>query len=155
MKDKSELGQKYFAAKEPEETASILLDKSESFFNTMRANAYLDKLHNMWLSYYGAYNNDIGTGHEISFTGEQGELVQLPVNHFRNLARHIYNMITANRPIMDARAVNSDYKSLSQTHLANGILDYYMREKGLEECITRAVEMSIILGAGFIKMGLR
>jgi hypothetical protein len=53
---------------------------------------------------------------------------------------------------MEARAINSDYKSIAQTYLANGILDYYMREKNLESSLKTAVEMAIVLGAGFIKM---
>lgn len=142
----------YFAAQEPEKTASNLLKKSQTFFNTLNSNAYLSKLRDMYRFYYGNFNGDGNDAHEISFTGEQGELVRLPVNHFRNLARHMYNMITANRPTLEARAINSDYKSLSQTYLANGILDYYMREKGLEDKLYDAVEMSIILGAAYLKM---
>lgn len=142
----------YFAAQEPEKTASNLLKKSETFFNVLNSNAYLSKLRDMYRFYYGHFNGDANDSHEISFTGEQGELVKLPVNHFRNLARHMYNLITANRPTLEARAVNSDYKSLSQTYLANGILDYYMREKGLEDKIYDAVEMSVVLGAAFLKM---
>jgi hypothetical protein len=61
-------------------------------------------------------------------------------------------MITSNRPIMDARAINTDYKSLAQTYLANGILDYYMREKHLEIALKKAVEMAIVMGSGFIKL---
>lgn len=142
----------YFAARPANEVASAALDKAQSFFNLLRANAYLEKLQRMWRAYHGAYENDLGFGHRVNFSGEQGELVQLPVNHFRNLARHVLVMITANRPIMDARAVNTDYKSLAQAHLANGILDYYMREKGLEKCLSRAVEYAIVLGSGFIKL---
>ena len=142
----------YFAAKQSKDTAGILLTKAESFFNILRANAYLEKLNRMWRAYHGAYNDDAGYGHKLDFTGEQGELVNLPVNHFRNLAQHIYVMITANRPIMEARAINTDYKSLAQTYLANGILDYYMREKRLEECLKKAVETSIVLGAGYVKL---
>ena len=56
----------------------------------------------MWRAYNGAYLNDyIGYGHRVNFTGEQGELVQIPINHFRNLAQHIYVMITSSRPTMD------------------------------------------------------
>lgn len=142
----------YFAAKKAEETASILLNKSYSFYNYLNANAYLQKMQKMWRAYHGAYADDMGFGHQVSFTGEQGELVQLPVNHFRNIARHIFNMITTNRPTMEARAINTDYKSLAQTYLANGILDYYMREKKLEDCLKKAAEMAIVLGAGFIKL---
>jgi len=142
----------YFAAKEPEQVAGILLGKSDSFFNLLRANAYLDKIANMWSAYHGDFGGNARGNHQVGFTGEQGELVSLPVNHFRNIAQHIYVMITANRPIMEARAVNTDYKSLSQAYLANGILDYYMREKGLEDCLKTAAEMAVVLGSGFIKM---
>lgn len=142
----------YFAGMEAEKTASILLRRAQSFYTVMTSNAYIDKLRKMWRAYYGAYANDVGNGHQVSFTGEQGELTILPVNHFRNLASHMLVMVTSSRPTMEARAINTDYKSLAQTYLANGILDYYMREKRLEECLKKAVEMAIILGAGFIKM---
>lgn len=142
----------YFAAKPGNETANILLDKAKSFYNFMEANAYMVKLRNMWRAYHGAYGDYMGYGHRTEFTGEQGELVMLPVNHFRNIAQHMLNMVCASRPVMDARAVNTDYKSLAQTYLANGILDYYMREKHLEDAFKKAVEYAIVLGAGFIKM---
>lgn len=140
----------YFAVKEPNETASILLHKAFSFFNDMTKNNYLDKLRLMWKAYHGIYMD--GADHEIAFTGEQGELQFVAVNHFRNIARNIYTMITSSRPIMDARAINTDYKSLSQANLANGILDYYMREKNLETVLKAATEIAIPLGAGFVKL---
>lgn len=142
----------YFAAKKAEDTAAILLERSDSFFNILRSNAYLEKLSKSWSFYHGNFDRSVGYGHSVGFAGEQGELVTFPVNHFRNLAQHIYVMITSNRPIMEARAINTDYKSLAQTHLANGILEYYMREKRLEECIKKAAELSIVLGAGFVKL---
>src|ERR1041385_3006770 len=142
----------YFASLEPEKTAGILIDKAQSFFNILRANAYLEKLAQMWRFYHGAYGDYVGFGHQVNFTGEQGELVHFPVNHFRNIAQHYLNMICANRPVMEARAINTDYKSLAQTYLANGILDYYLREKGLEQCLKKAVELAIVMGAGYVKL---
>ena len=99
---------KYFAARESEQTAKALLDKSRTFFNVLESNQYLDKIQDMFRFYYGNFTED--DSHEITFTGEQGELVRLPINLFRNLARNIHGMITANRPVLEARAVNSDYK---------------------------------------------
>jgi hypothetical protein len=144
----------YFASKDPKETAGILLDKSTSFYNVLQNNEYLNKLERMWAMYHGADldRTNMTTGHRITFGGEQGEIVNLKINHFRNLAQHIFNMITSNRPTMEARAVNTDYKSLAQTQLANGILDYYMRDKRLEDYLKKAVEMAIVMGSGFIKM---
>lgn len=142
----------YFAAKEAKDAASILMGKSKSFFSVLETNFYLEKLARMWRAYHGCFDVSVGGGHQISFTGEQEELASLHINHFRNLAQHIYVMITAQRPIMEARAINSDYKSIAQTYLANSILEYYMREKHLESALKTAVEMAVVLGAGFIKM---
>lgn len=142
---------KYFAQKDAKELASCCLEKSDTFFKILNRNTYINKMRRMWRFYHGIFG-DVSGDHQVNFTGEQGELVTLPVNHFRNLAQHIYTMITTNRPVMEARSVNTDYKSLSQTYLANGILDYYMREKGLENVLKRACEMSIVMGAAFVKM---
>lgn len=143
----------YFAADTAENLASNCLNKAGSFYNTQQSNYYLDNIIKMWRYYHGIFGSGYTNGsHEIGFGGEEGELAQLPVNHFRNIAQHMLNMITANRPTMEPRSVNTDAKSLSQTYLADGILDYYMREKNLEDYIQRATEMAIVLGTSYIRM---
>lgn len=142
----------YFAAKEPNQTAEILLDKANVWFNHLHMNGYLDKIKEMWMAYHGAYYANAVDGHKVVFGGEQGELAQLAVNHLRNIAEHMLVMVTANRPSMQARATNTDYKSLVQTRLANDLLDYYMREKRLEKYLKTAVEYSIVMASGYVKM---
>jgi hypothetical protein len=46
-------------------------------------------------------------------------------------------MTTANRPALETRAINTDYKSQVQTKLGNGLLDYYMREANMESFLQR------------------
>ncbi len=145
-------GSTYFAARSADETVSVLLAKAQAWFHNLDTSGYLDKLREMWAAYHGAYYSTVQNGHKISFSGEQGELANLPVNHLRNIAQNILVMITATRPSMEARAVNTDNKSLIQTRLANGLLDYYMREKRLERYLKTAVEYAIVLGSGYIKM---
>ncbi len=144
--------EEYFAAKDSTDTARIVLEKANKWFHTLDVNGYLDKLKEAWAAYHGAYYTDAGSGHRITFSGEQGEMTNLPVNHYRNICRHTLTMVTASRPAMQARATNTDYKSLVQTKLANGLLDYYMREKRLEDFLHRAIEQAIVFGSGYIKM---
>lgn len=143
----------YFASDTAENLASNCMAKASSFYNTLRSNYYLDTVIKMWRFYHGIFGDGFtGGSHEVMFTGTEGELTQLPVNHFANIAKHMINMITANRPTMEPRSVNTDAKSLSQTYLADGILDYYMREKKLEDYIQRATEMAVVLGTSYIRM---
>jgi hypothetical protein len=143
---------KYFAAQPAEDAVPVLRRRADDWFETLTNNNYLDKIKRCWLAYHGAYFDDIGGGHSITFGGEQGELSHLPINHFRNLAQHILVMVTANRPSFQARSTNTDYKSLVQTNLANSLLEYYVREKRLEKNLRLAVEYAIVMGSGFIKM---
>jgi hypothetical protein len=140
---------KYFAAKEPKKVMNTVLARGVSFYKTMQDNNWKDKLGDMYRAYHGQQTT---LDHEITISGDQGELLEIPVNHFRNIARNMYGMITSTRPAMDVLATNTDYKSLAQTTLASGILEYYMREKKLEEAFLRAVEQSIILGVGYVKL---
>jgi hypothetical protein len=142
----------YFAAKPSEEAAEIFLKKADMWFKGLDTNGYLDKLRTMYSAYHGNYYESNDGSHKISFGGEQGELTNIAVNHLRNVARHMLQMVTSTRPSLQARATNTDYKSLVQTKLANGLLDYYMREKRLEEYVKIAVEYAIVFGSGYIKM---
>lgn len=143
---------KYFAAQEPDKCAAIMLEKMEMWGSNLESNGYLDKLRMSWSAYHGAYYTDVTSGHQVSFSGAAGEIVNLPVNHLRNIADHIHIMTCSSRPTMEARATNTDAKSLSQAYLANGLLDYYMREKRMEVYLKRAVQYAIVLGTGYIKM---
>ena len=142
----------YFAQQDADKRAAILLDRATSWYQTLESSGYKEKLKTMWCAYHGTYFDSNDYSHSITFGGEQGELVQIAVNHLRNIAQHMLNMITGSRPMMQARSINTDYKSLVQTKLANGLLDYYMRDHRLEEYLKTAVEMSIVLGSGYIKM---
>jgi len=143
----------YYAADSAEKAVGYLTKKSSNWFNHLYHNRYLEKIRKSWMSYHGAYfSNDGGSGHEIVFGGEQGELVNMAVNHYQNIAKHMLVMVTSNRPAFQPKATNTDHKTQVQTFLAHGILEYYMREKRLERFLKRAVEYAIVLGSGFIKM---
>ncbi len=142
---------KYFAAKSGEETAAIVLDRCNNWFQSLDRNGYLEKLRTMWAAYHGTQYNNFADSHQINFGGEQGELSEININNIRNIANTIISMVTATRPSMQAKAINTDYKSLVQTKLANGLLDYYMRDKRLEKYLRKAVEYSVVMGAGYIK----
>jgi hypothetical protein len=143
----------YFAMKPAQALAANCMAKAASFYNNLSSNEYLDLLRRQYYAYHNLDGDGFtGGSHQIGFTGKEGELVKFNVNHYRNIAQHILQMITATRPTMEATAVNTDYKSITQAYLANSILEYYMREKSLESCIRRVTEMAVVLGAGFIRM---
>ncbi len=140
---------KYFAQEDSDKLVAFLEGKSGRWFTNSVNVGYFQKIRSSWEAYYGVYYNN---SHSIGFAGEQGELVNIAINHFRNIGEHTVRMICANRPTFQARASNTDAKSQIQTNLANGLLEYYMREKKLERVLKTAVEQAVVLSAGYVKM---
>lgn len=143
---------KYFAALSSKDAANEIAHKATSWGGNALANDYLDKLRKSWSYYHGNFSG-MGSGHALNFVGEQSELVKFPVNHYRNIARHLLNMTTANRPSLKTRASNTDYKSQAQTILADGLLEYYFKEKNLEDFVNLATEYAIVFGEGYVRIG--
>lgn len=97
--------------------------------------------------YYGTDSEGRwGKSKLIRYGGDAGELSEIQLNHLRSLVRHLVVMTTSNRPAFEARAVNSDVRSLSETIVAEGVLDYYLGEGRVEETKIAEVERAIVLG---------
>jgi len=143
----------YFANKGAKDCAATLTSKVESWNNSLISNDFFNKVLTSWNFYHGKFNQDVLSGaHSLTFSGEQGELVNYPLNHYRNIARYQLIYTTSSRPSVTTKATNTDYKSLSQAILADSLLEYYMREKRLEEYLKTATEYAIVLGEGYIKV---
>lgn len=143
----------YFATLPKEEIAAELNRRVDLWYENLALSGVYRKMKKSYAAYYGY--NSTGAGHtssEIIKSGEQGELSLVKANHFRNLLQHLLVMTTSSRPAMEARAVNTDYRSIAQTILANGILDYYMREKRLERYLKLATEYALIFGEGYVRL---
>ncbi len=141
----------YFALEEPATKVSILLKKADSWSNAITQNNYLDKCRSSWMAYYGAQHGGGQSAHKVTFGGEQGELTQISVNHYGNIAAHLINLTTSEKPAMEAQAVNTDSVTLGQTILANSLLDYYMYQKRLEKYLYNGVESAVVLGEGYVR----
>jgi hypothetical protein len=149
MSSKNTRSDKYFAADEADVLVAYLDRRAQEWFSALTTSDYLDKIKRSWQAYHGIFYEN---SHTVSFGGENGELVNMPVNHFGNIAQNTLTMVTSTRPSFQARAINTDLKSTIQTNLANGLLDFYMRDKRLEQDLKRAVEYAVVLGTGYIKM---
>lgn len=141
---------RYFAAQDSKKTATDLLRRANDWYQGLYSNNYFDIIQRSYLAYHGMFGGQ--DGHKITFGGEQGELTNIDINHYANIAQHMHVMITANKPAFMAKATNSDNKSIIQSKLANSLLEYYMRDKNLEKYLSKAVEYALILGSGYIKM---
>jgi hypothetical protein len=145
--------QQYFAALPPDELSDELMERVIRYYADLDACGMLRKLRKSYSMYYGgSLQGMFSSSSDVGYGGDQGELALVKVNHYRNLITHVLVMTTQSRPALEARASNTDMKSQAQTILANGILDYYMREKRMERFLKTAVEHALIFAEGYVHM---
>lgn len=138
----------YWAAKPTNEIVEALRPKVDAYYEHLRASGSLS----LWAKAHRQYYSGLFDGGQLGEDGEQGELVSVNCNDFRNLCQHLNVMTTSQRPAFEPRAQNSDHKSQTQTILAAGLLDYVLKEKKLERLSKRAVTISLLFGDGCLRV---
>jgi hypothetical protein len=141
------MNNEYWASSPRDSIASAIRVRRENYYNFLRQSQF----YILWQQAYDANYKASVHGGGINQVGENGEYSVVYVNHYRNICQNLLNLTVSQRPSWQARATNTDYKSLTQAKLANGLLDYYMREKRLERYIRKTVESAVsICGEAFI-----
>ncbi len=142
----------YFAAEPNAEACARRCE--EQFEKWLRWNKEVGRTHLIRKSFatiYGATIN--GTGNvswRVTPGGEQGEQLFSFENHYASISENLHTLTTSNRPVVQCGSANTDYKSLSQALLANGIAEQYLTERELETLLKDAVKSAIDTTEGHI-----
>ena len=104
----------------------------------------------LWRRLYYAYNPNRYSLAQTVQAGESNEYRTIKVNHFRNLLEHVQTLSITDRPAWQPQSVNSDSRSAKQTIIAEGVLDYYMREKRVERHLRDATRNALLFTEGYV-----
>lgn len=154
MADYTPNAQTYFAAEIGDALKKGLAKKISDAANFVQTSQIFNMLRKSYRAYYNLAGDSrtsyLSFHDEVFAGGDEGELSLMSANHYRNLAQHVLTLTTSQRPAWTAMASNTDWKSMGQCILAQGLLDYCLRAKRLERLFTKATELAIHQGAGYI-----
>lgn len=136
----------YFATLPAEEITGELYSRVEDYFQELERAGHLYKIKKSYNLYYNISTN----ADAVSEAGDQGELLQISVNHYKAILSQIHTMVTKDRPSLKAQAINSDYKSKAQARLGDGLLDYYLKTQDIEQVLKDAAEMGLVMSSAFV-----
>ncbi len=146
----------YWASLPDSELLLELHRKIENYYEDLQNTKLFYVWERSFMAYFGAkltgtnWSGQLFDSSELSRSGENSEIVNLKVNHYRNLLQHTLQLVTSDRPAWACRASNTDYKSQAQCVLGKGLLDYYYREKGFQRFYKQVVENSLVFGEGWV-----
>lgn len=136
----------YWASSDTRTCADEILKRVNDYYTFCMAKGYFS----LWRNSYYSYNPNRYTSGNTMLAGESNEYRVMRVNHYKNLVDHIQNLTITDRPVWQTTATNSDAKSQKQCIIAEGLLDYTMREKRVERHLKDACKFSLLFGDGFI-----
>lgn len=136
----------YFANLPKDKIGEELWQRKEDYYKHLKHSGRLDLYRRIYDQYYRAYRS----GGKIYYTGEEGEYTNIDVNDFRNILLHLNVLTTDQEPSFEPRASNTDTKSMAQTILAKGLLDYYLDVKEMQRYMELAGESAIAYGDGYV-----
>ena len=145
----------YFASVDEEHIIDKIREKITLFYTDLSNEGIMDLVQRLHKAYYGgdserSAEDGLFASSKVKEDGKLGYLKKYKANHFRNLVRHRIQLATSQRLDFQPEASNTDYKTLAQTTLAKGLLDYYIKDKRLEKKFKNVLEKSEIFMEGWI-----
>ena len=136
----------YWASAETRIAADAIMDRVDDYYRFCKTSNWFEN----WRKLYYCYNPNRYIAGQTVMAGESNEYRTIKVNHFKNLLEHIQTLSITDRPAWQPQSSNSDSKSQKQTIIANGVLDYMMREKRVERHLHDATRNALLFCEGFI-----
>jgi hypothetical protein len=137
---------RYWASCPLEEIGSEVTAKFEEYQTFIYQANYMDKIR---ASYQRFYNLDQDGSYRVT-KSDDGSITRVTLNHYKNLLKRLHILITQSKLSFLPKSRNSDSKSMIDTDLAKGILEYYGDEKALNYTFSRAVETALVCLESFI-----
>lgn len=137
---------KYFWRKSTTECVQSLVKKASDYYNYINATGKMA----LWRLCFEQYNRGFITLGSISRGGVEGELLNLPINEFRNVVDHVIGLTTHDKLAFEPQPVNNDYSTAAQVTLAKGILGDYSRTHGMDRVCDKTAENAYIFGEGSV-----
>jgi hypothetical protein len=126
------------------------VERVKRYRESLRASGRADRMRRNWLTYLGWGPRSDADASRMLPGGEQGEMVQMTVNHFGAMVTQAVTLTTSNKPAVKAIAANSDFESLAQAQLAEALNDYYDRELAVSDREYEAALCMVLLSEAWV-----
>lgn len=118
----------YFAAQDVEECVARCIDKIDDYYEEMTRTGRINLYRN---SYYKYFQGFIMKG-SISSSGQEGELMNMFVNHYHNLITHTTNLVCQQKLAYEPQVSTNDSGAQDQIKLTKGILYVYANRSDID-----------------------
>lgn len=138
--------EKYWWKKPTQECVQELIRKSSEYYQYITATGKMA----LWRLCFEQRNRGFITLGSVSRGGTEGELLNLPINEFRNVGDHVIGLTTHDKLAYEPQPINNDYTTAAQITLSKGILNDYAKNHGMEPVCDHSAENAWTFGEGSV-----
>lgn len=124
--------------------AANIFSRIDRYYAFMQASGLYERFKRSYLTRYGLSPDGDNVSYRVVRGGDTGALMLFQPNMWANTLTHMATLITSARPDIQAEASNSDADSLRQVSLADQVMQWYQREKKVEDLAREMVELSLM-----------
>lgn len=138
--------EEYYWCKPTKECVESLVTHTNEYYSYLNATGKMALMRLV----FEQYNRGFITLGSISRGGTEGELLNLPVNEFRNIVDHVVGLSTQDKLAFEPQPINNDYTTAAQVTLAKGILNDYAKNKRLDGACDATALNTYLFGEGSV-----
>lgn len=136
----------YWWCKDTRECVESLVTKANEYYSYLSATGKMA----LWRLVFEQYNRGFITLGSVSRGGTEGELLNLPINEFRNVVDHVVGLSTQDKLAFEPQPINNDYTTSAQVTLSKGILNDYAKNKGMDKTCDHTALNAYLFGEGSV-----
>lgn len=147
---KNSSAEMYFAARPDSEIVGYLRQKIVRYYEYLETFGHAERIRkSVAYNSGGTLDDRQNCTWRINRGGEDGEILLNAENHYRAIGQSQVNLICAQRPTVQFIAKNFDKQSIARASVANGLVDGYLTEAGLEAMFKDGCENAVFGTEGF------
>ncbi len=148
--DTSDVPNRYWAAKPPEEIAAEISARVISHYEALDEGGMIDLYRLTHTTFYGLDGAGRHATSKVMEFGEQGEKLGVRSNQMRSLTKFVHLTATQNKPALKPRATNSTPAALAQIPACRRILEYYDLNANMDAVYDSAALRALLYGKGYV-----
>lgn len=126
------------------------MERRKAYREYLQRTGKLGRINRSLSTFYGYTPNGDADSSQVTQSGEQGEIADVVVNQYAALVKQGLVLITSDKPAFKAVAGNTDSKSLAQSTLGDGLIEYYGREAGVDDVEYSAAFRALLMSEGHV-----
>jgi hypothetical protein len=147
---RSLIADNYFAATHPSMICDALSEKIDDWIAYTDGTAHFRRIEKAYSMYYGFTQYGGANSSQVIQSGPQGQYSLVFINEFRNVIKHVLNMVVSQKLSFDCHGANTNVETTEACEIGNRVLEDATKRLKMDNALRMATEYACALSEGYV-----